>query len=286
VAGGRIAYATQRAAVPWWSFTKTVIAAAILALARDGELVLDVPFAGREFSLRQALAHRAGIPCYSGLAAYRSAVDGGHQPWSEDELLRRTGADRALHAPGVAFNYSNVGYLLLRRIIERRCELPLGEALAKLVLAPLDIEGVALLEDKPKPGDTIAGLRGFYHPGWVYHGLLAGPPASAALLLDRLLQTDFLPEELRRAMAAGISVGEAMEGRPFQRPAYGLGLMVDAVERPVLGHTGGGPDSTIAVYWSARTGRAAAVFGAGEQTGAVESRAFALIDEDEEDRPL
>ena len=74
-----------------------------------------------------------------------------------------------------------------------------------------------------------------------------------------------------------------MEGRPFQRPAYGLGLMVDAVERPVLGHTGGGPDSTIAVYWSARTGRAASVFAAGERTGAVESRAFALIDEDEED---
>ena len=100
MAGDRLAYATQRHAVPWWSFTKTVIAAAVLALARDGELVLDVPFAGRDVTLRQTLAHRAGIACYSGLVAYRSAVDGGHLPWSEDELLRRTEADRALHAPG------------------------------------------------------------------------------------------------------------------------------------------------------------------------------------------
>lgn len=283
MAGERLAYATQRHAVPWWSFTKTVIAAAVLALARDGELVLDVPFAGRDVTLRQTLAHRAGIACYSGLAAYRSAVDGGHLPWSEDELLRRTGADRALHAPGVAFNYSNIGYLLLRRIVERRSGLGLGEALERLVLAPLGIEEVSLLEERPKPGQPVTGLRGFYHPGWVYHGLLVGPLEQAALLLQRLLTSDFLPEALRREMAAGLSVGDAIEGRPFRRPAYGLGLMVDAVDPPLLGHTGGGPDSTIAVYWSARTGRSAAVFAPGEATGAVEARAFALIEQDGEE---
>ncbi len=30
--------------VPWWSFTKSVLAAAALVLVRDGVLVLDEPF--------------------------------------------------------------------------------------------------------------------------------------------------------------------------------------------------------------------------------------------------
>ena len=280
VAGARTAYATLRVPVPWWSFTKTVIAAAVLALARDGALVLDVPFAGRDFTPRQALWHRAGLSCYATLAAYRIAVDGGHAPWSDEEMMRRAQADVPICAPGAAFAYSNIGYTLLRQLVERRSDLPLGEALAKLVLAPLGIEGVVLLEERLKPGETMAGLRSFYHPGWVYHGLLAGPLDQAALLLQRLRQSDFLPPALGEAMAAAIPLGDPMEGRPFQRPAYGLGLMADALAHPVLGHTGGGPDSAIAVYWSARTGRAAAVFRSGDDAGAVESRAFELIDED------
>jgi hypothetical protein len=52
--------------VPWWSFTKTVIAAAVLTLVRDGRLSLDDPVDGQPFTLRQLLQHRAGLPDYSG----------------------------------------------------------------------------------------------------------------------------------------------------------------------------------------------------------------------------
>jgi CubicO group peptidase (beta-lactamase class C family) len=51
--------------VPWWSFTKTVIAAGALALVRDGRLTLDEPLAKRPYSLRQLLQHRAGVTKWS-----------------------------------------------------------------------------------------------------------------------------------------------------------------------------------------------------------------------------
>ena len=50
--------------VPWWSFTKTVLAAAALALVRDGRLALDEPLPGRPYTLRQLLQHRAGLTDY------------------------------------------------------------------------------------------------------------------------------------------------------------------------------------------------------------------------------
>ena len=54
----------SEAIVPWWSFTKTVIAAAALVLVRDGKLLLDTPVTGKPFTLRQLLQHQSGLPDY------------------------------------------------------------------------------------------------------------------------------------------------------------------------------------------------------------------------------
>ena len=43
VEDGAEAEGTDPAPVPWWSFTKTVLAAAALALVADGRLSLDIP---------------------------------------------------------------------------------------------------------------------------------------------------------------------------------------------------------------------------------------------------
>ena len=41
-------------------------------------------------------------------------------------------------------------------------------------------------------GVALGSIRS-YDPQWVYHGLVVGPLHDAALLLHRLLTTDFLP---------------------------------------------------------------------------------------------
>jgi D-alanyl-D-alanine carboxypeptidase len=235
--------------VPWWSFTKTVIAAAALALVRDGKLSLDGRL-GQSFSLRQLLQHKAGLPDYGPLADYKAAVANGAEPWPAKEMLSRAAAATLLFPPGQGWCYSNIGYWFAGRALETATGADLWDVLRRLVLDPLGLVDVRLARTPADLEDTAWGNEQHYHPGWVYHGLLVGPPLEAARLLHRLLCSDLLPGELRRIMLDLHPVGEPIPGRPFNRPGYGLGIMGDN-DRPsgsIFGHTGQGPGSTCTVY--------------------------------------
>ncbi|MBV8916148.1 MAG: beta-lactamase family protein [Acetobacteraceae bacterium] len=275
---GEVSTAGDASHVPWWSFTKTVIAAAALALVRDGALALDRPAAGKPYTLRQLLQHTAGLGDYAELADYHAAVARGDDPWPVDELLRRCRADELRCAPGGGWRYSNIGYLAARGMIERATGMPLDAALQRAVLAPLGI-GLTRLARERADLDTVAmGAADGYHPGWVYHGLLVGPLHEAALLLDRLIGGSLLPPGLIREMATARLVGSAIPGRPWRAPGYGLGVMVEADSGGPLGHTGAGPGSTIAVYRRmASVGPVViAAFAYGDDQGLVERTAFGL----------
>ena len=205
--------------VPWWSFTKTVIATAALALVRDGRFVLDDPLTNRPYTLRQLLQHRAGLTEYGRLAAYHEAVARNDDGWPADEMLARTAADRLVYEPGKGWGYSNIGYYFVRRLIEQATDRSLGDALDDLVLKPLGIASVRFAADR-------AHYSPDYDPRWVYHGLLVGPLQQAALLLQRLLAGDLLPPPLLTAMCDRYLLGGPVAGRPWKTPSYGLGLMI------------------------------------------------------------
>src|SRR5215469_2505692 len=99
----------DHARVPWWSFTKTVLATAALQLVARGDCVLDEQIDGRPYTLRQLLQHRAGVPNFGNLASYHEAVRRGDKPWKIDQLLERVAADRLDFDPGHGWRYSNVG---------------------------------------------------------------------------------------------------------------------------------------------------------------------------------
>jgi CubicO group peptidase (beta-lactamase class C family) len=265
------------AAVPWWSVTKTVIAAAALALVRDGKLALDDPVRHRPYTLRQLLQHRAGLVSYGGVF-YQEAVTRGDDPWPVPSLLARVDADRLRYPPGQGFDYSNVGYLLVRDIIEQASGDPLGRALDRLVLSPLGIAEARIALARADLYDVAMGDAAGYHPGWVYHGLLVGPLRAAAVLLDRLMSGALLQPALLAAMCALHPLGAPPAGRPWRTIGYGLGLMGGATEhgRRVLGHTGVGPGSVIAVYHfpDETPRRTAASFALGTDETAVERSAF------------
>jgi CubicO group peptidase (beta-lactamase class C family) len=254
--------------LPWWSFGKTVIAAAALSLVRDGLLELDEAVAEGPFTLRQLLRHQAGLADYGELADYHTAVAHGEVPWPVEELLQRLDAGRLRYPPGAGWHYSNVGYLYVTRLIERATDLPLGEALEQRVLAPLGVTQVRLARTR---ADWGLGAPPAYDPAWVYHGLLVGPLDQAALLLDRLLGGDFLPASLLEQMQTPHLLGGPLAGRPWVAPGYGLGLMQgpEASGLYLHGHTGGGPGSVVAVYRSATA--SCAVFAEGSDQGAIEA---------------
>jgi D-alanyl-D-alanine carboxypeptidase len=237
--------------VPWWSFTKTALAVAALTLVAQGRLALDEQIAGRPYTLRQLLRHQAGLPDYGGLASYHQAVAAREKPWDVDELLRRVAADRLEFEPGQGWRYSNVGYLVIRQIIERATGQDIGSALRRLVFDALELSSVRMVTTPSDLAETAWGNHDNYDPGWVYHGLLAGTPADAARFLHQLMSGDVLPAALLTEMTRCHPLGGALPGRPWETHGYGLGLMIGRMTSAGLatGHSGAGPGSVSAVYY-------------------------------------
>lgn len=262
-----------------YSITKTMSAAAVLRLAARGVLDLDAPLdrwlpdfgpAGR-ITLAQVLAHRAALHNYGGMPLYHAAVRSGAEPWTEDEFLTRCRADHLYTEPGREFSYSNIGYLLVKRVLERATGLSFAEVLTRELFQPLGIdagpggptvptrrEDLDPLLFGPSPylgsGDGGDGtpvlVVPLYHPGWVSHGVVAASALDTARVLHGLFTGALLPPDLLSRMTQAEPVIAPMRDRPWVEPAYGLGLMVelDGEAGPFWGHTGGGPGCTPVAY--------------------------------------
>lgn len=264
---------TAQQPVPWWSFTKTILATAALALVRDGRLNLTERIEGKPYTLRQLLRHTAGLANYTDLSAYQLAVERSAPPWSAEEMLTRVDAERPPFEPGTMWRYSNLGYFHVRRLIEEATSQDIGQALDDLVLRPLNLAGVWLGTKPDDMARTVWGNPTGYDPRWVYHGLLIGPPVAAAAALDCLLRGDLLPPHLLADMRNNVALGHDIPGRPWIDFGYGLGLMT--AEGPIgrcLGHTGHDVTSVAAVYHFAdlEPARTVAVFAAGGDQANVE----------------
>jgi CubicO group peptidase (beta-lactamase class C family) len=261
--------------VPWWSFTKTVLAATALTLIRDGLLDLDSELPESAFTLRQLLRHEAGFADYGELPEYHAAVANREPAWPVGEMMQRLDGHRLRYAPGAGWRYSNVGFMLVARLIERATDLPLEEAVSRQVLLPLDISAVRFATERAELNGEYLGSSLDYDPAWVYHGLLIGPVSKAALLLDHLLAGKLLPADLLQEMQATQVLGGPIAGRPWVTPGYALGLMRGTIEDglTLAGHTGCGPGSVVAVYRCATREAAAccAVFSTGSDEGEIEA---------------
>ncbi|MNK87679.1 hypothetical protein PS726_01608 [Pseudomonas fluorescens] len=273
--GQQLTSGRSELAVPWWSFTKTVLAATALALVRDGRVGLDAAILDQPFTLRQLLRHEAGLADYGELADYHAAVANDEAVWSVDEMMQRLDGARLRYSPGTGWRYSNVGYLLIGRLIEQVTDLSLEEAVSQCALTPLGLSSVRFAKTRADLQDSHLGNTSNYDPGWVYHGLLIGPISQAALLLDRLLAGHLLPPGLLQEMQIAKTLGGPIPGRPWITPGYGLGLMLGSIEGgfTLCGHTGCGPGSVIAVYriCDGDASACCAVFDAGTNEGAVEA---------------
>jgi D-alanyl-D-alanine carboxypeptidase len=213
---------------PVYSVTKTVIAAAVLCLVREG--VLDLG------SVRSLLDHTSGVRDYGSLAEYHEGVRlRPGSAWDDDEFVARATAAGPEFEPGEGWAYSNTGYLLLRRLLDEHGGL--AAFLPRLGLADVTVAertedlGVAV----PAPSALL--LDGVDDPTWVGHRTLVARAVDLAGFWRDL------PVEMLDPQTFA-SIGFAAPG--FVRPSYGLGVMADP-ENP-LGHGGGGPGYATAVF--------------------------------------
>ena len=220
---------------PVYSISKPFLAQAVLELnipfdAEIGDYVahLEAVFANKKVG--ELLNHTSGLSDYGQLKNYHDAVNRREEAWSRKQLLSECAA---LDNSRNGFHYSNVGYLLLRMLIENKTSKSYFGALNDLVFAPLGIQGFEQWE-------VASPLVSGYDPRWVYSG---------TFLADfETIQHGFLKLLKKRSSTLGVESHLVQVPYPntgFDNPSYGLGLMVDnsATEDGSLfvGHGGGGP---------------------------------------------
>lgn len=229
------------------SITKTYTATAVLLLASQGKVRLDMTLAdwfddlpemAGSITLHQLLSHTSGLPQYSG---------------DDDEPCDRACFDQWLtktsleFPPGDRFSYSNPGYSALARIIEevsgRSYETYVNESL----VAPLAAGPVGYLQhaDTAEYAVGYLGDRRIGAPpalGWMEDGPSWHLRGNGGLLTSATGLNRWL-----RATATGATLPDIWQSRQFERHAersegvwYGYGWSV--LEKPwgeVIDHTGG-----------------------------------------------
>ena len=264
---------------PWWSITKSVLAVACLRLVDDKRLHLDCRIGSAPFTLRQLLQHTAGVPDYGRLQSYQAAVAARRRAWPATRMLERVKADKLDFEPGNGWEYSNVGYLFVRRLIEKITETDLGKALQNLVFQPLGLASVRLAKTIEDLEDCCWVRAKKYDPNWVYHGLLIGSASDAVRFFHQIVSGPLLSPASLAAMQTRFPIGGAVPGRPWKTTGYGLGLMTGTMDRvgQAFGHSGGGPHSVAALYHFPQVAMpiTVAAFASGQDEGVTEYEAVA-----------
>lgn len=253
-----------------YSVTKTMLAVATLDLVARGDVTLDQPVGSilsevavdARLTVRQLLNHTGGVPDYGGMDAYHDDLRRDPaRPWTSDEFLARVATGKPLFAPGEGWAYSNIGYLLLRRIVEQVTGSSLRQVLTSLIFEPLGMRRAIVAETLAdasaltpaysrffSPDDTLQHVALLYHPGWVSHGVVAAPALDLAAFIDALFAGRLVAPRLLAEMLQGVAVPESHVR--FTRATYGLGLMIDPDSRYelVAGHGGAGPGSSAGAF--------------------------------------
>ena len=212
-----------------YSMSKTITAAAVLQLIGAGRVGLDDPVEvyerrspyGPRVTIRQLLSHTSGIPNPIPLRWVHLAER--HAHFDEDTALNRILAKHRKLAfePGTKYQYSNIGYWLLGRIIESASRQPFAAYVSEHVLRPLRITdddlGYVVPSTTPAAGylekysvmnlfkrfliapefiGQYAGrwlcIKSHYLNGAAFGGLVGSALGFAALLQDQLLPQSVL----------------------------------------------------------------------------------------------
>jgi D-alanyl-D-alanine carboxypeptidase len=232
------------------SLTKQFTAAAVLLLVERGRLELDEPVArwfpsladAANVTVRQLLTHTSGIRDY----------------WPQDfvtpemriattpEALIQEWVKRPLDfAPGSEWQYSNTGYVLAAKVVERVSGEELFPFLRRNIFTPLGMAGVREISIQPAASDAVGYTRfglGRVHaapkeaPGWLFGAAnLAMQPSDMARWDMSMIDRSLLHAASYESEFAPIILSDKTTA------PYALGLDVEQVQgRLRIGHSGGG----------------------------------------------
>ncbi|HUJ42624.1 MAG TPA: serine hydrolase domain-containing protein [Opitutaceae bacterium] len=259
-----------------YSVTKLFTATAVMQLSERGRIKLDAPVSqylpdvrlrrdGQEATVRDLLTHMSGLP--NPLPVRWVHVAGEAGPTLDEMIRRKIGAEPRLHSvPGTKCAYSNLGYLLLGKIVERASGMPYTTYVESNVLAPLGCPeaGFAVpadratgyqrkwsligllsrfLFDKRFIAGSIDGyweIRPITVDGAPYGGL--NGPVSCLLEMASMMMHDGMGRNGRVLSAASVrEMLEPSQTRDGRTMGIGLGWYIDSIDGERFAvHEGGG----------------------------------------------
>jgi CubicO group peptidase (beta-lactamase class C family) len=286
------------------SCTKSFTAAAILLLRDRGELGLDdpvllhlpaatglrVPPGDPQVTLRMLLTMSAGFATDNEWADRQESI-------SSEELdgMLASGVRRS-HPPGTAFEYSNLGYAVLGRVIERVTGQPFRRFVEGEFLRPLRLSGTGFDEHVPATGGVATGYRrtgggswlpltlsgpGAFSPigglfstaedlsrwaGWfssAFSGPFSATGAVAAADREGGDGDAVLSRASRREMQQlSRAIQPAADTADTATRGYGFGLSVSLHPRfgAIVSHSGGYPGFSSHMRWHPESGLAVVAF--------------------------
>jgi D-alanyl-D-alanine carboxypeptidase len=240
------------------SITKQFTASAILQLQGAGKLNLDAKVStylpeaphADQITLRQLLTHTSGLPDYLGLSKDEQATKS-----ATFQQLMGLVADKPLDfQPGSRASYSNTGYIILGRIIERTSHESYRQYVRGHLLQPAGMTETFTVADEPSL-PTMA--KGYRHANGK---LVRGPTIndSYGWSAGNLVSTVGDLEKWNEALTSGKILPMADYALMMtpqittdgENSGYGFGLFIDTVNNQSrVGHTGGTFGFTAANFY-------------------------------------
>lgn len=231
------------------SVTKQFACASILLLAEDGKLSVldkvakyfpDLTRAG-DVTLYQLMTHTSGYADYYPLDFVDRRLLKSSPP---DSIIKEYAGGKLDFEPGARWSYSNTGYLILGRVVEKVAGEPFADFVRGRIIKPLGLEHAAIDPPDADPSRARGYLPfalGSPEPakpeasGWLYAagGLVASAPDVAkwdiALMEGRVLK----PESFR-LMTSPVTLND---GR-IKDYGCGVNVLHDASGELIVSHGG------------------------------------------------
>jgi len=234
------------------SMGKMFTAAIAVLLADEGRLDLHAPIArylpdfprpaADRITLHHLLSHTSGLGNHMARPDFESDARG---LTTIESLYRRVREETPQFEPGARFSYSNSGFIVAGKIIERVTGQPYAEVVTQRLLAPLGMTATRFYLVDARPPEAARGYVPDGRGGFRREPTVVPQPASDGgvhstlgdlLAFDRALHgPGLLSEKVRRLMQTPNLNG------------YGYGLSIKPPDEHVsrrtsVGHTGGLPD--------------------------------------------
>jgi D-alanyl-D-alanine carboxypeptidase len=147
------------------SITKQFTAACILLLAEEGKLSVSDKVAkyfpdltdANEITLLDLMNHVSGYPDYYPLDFVDRRL---LKPIAVDRLIHEYGTEPLDFPPETRWSYSNTGFVILGRVVEKASGEPFGKFLKQHILAPLAMDHT-LFDPAPGTPGLAQGYRSF-----------------------------------------------------------------------------------------------------------------------------